>query len=580
MPNALLVYPEYPPSYWGANFAVEMLGRRAAFPPLGLLTVAAMFPPGYDLRVVDMNVVPLETLDLEWADVVFASGTIAQRASLTTVVDACNRVGVRVVVGGPYPTSFHEEIAGVDHFVLDEVEETFAGFLRDLERGSAGAVYRAPRKPDLSRSPIPRFDLVDVNDYHVMCLQYSRGCPFDCEFCDITKLYGRVTRTKSPDQMVAEFESLYRLGWRGQVFLADDNFIGNRREASRLLPVIARWQEARGYPFTLLTEATVNLSRMDKLMDDMVRAGFDSVFLGIETATPKALVKTKKPQNLDRRDENYLFNSVRKIQRKGMQVLGGFILGLDGDEDDVFDAQIELIHDAGIPMALVGLLTVLKGTDLYFRMKAENRLLDVSIGTEATALNYEPELDPETLVEGYLRVTAAIYDPTLESYFNRCLTMFEHLKPTPHLTRGRSRNALYADMMGLRGRLSSIQVPAYLKFIANVSKDYPRFLPLAIRLAALGHHFEKITRQQAMIHDLKVFLSSELKALGETTSRSPYRTREGRDRRQESLERVQSRCEAIPKEFRYAGDGVEDALESFRSAVHALSDTRSRAAAV
>ena len=580
MPNALLVYPEYPPSYWGANFAVEMLGRKAAFPPLGLLTVAAMFPPGYDLRMVDMNVTALATQELEWADLVFVSGTIAQRDSLKTVVDSCNRKDVRVVVGGPYPTSFHDEIAGVDHFVLDEVEETFAGFLQDLERGSAEPIYRAPRKPDLSRSPIPRFGLVDVHDYHVMCLQFSRGCPFDCEFCDITKLYGRVARTKSPDQMVAEFESLYRLGWRGQVFLADDNFIGNRREASRLLPVIARWQEARGYPFTLLTEATVNLSRMDGLMDDMVRAGFDSVFLGIETATPKALVKTKKPQNLDRRDENYLFNSVRRIQRKGMQVLGGFILGLDGDEEDVFDAQIQFIDEAGIPMALVGLLTVVKGTDLYFRMKAENRLLDVLVGTEATALNYKPELDPETLVQGYLRVTSAIYDSTLENYFNRCLTMFKHLKPTSHVTRGRSRNALYVDMMGLRQRLSPIQVPAYLKFIAKVSKDYPRFLPVAIRLAALGHHFEKITSQQAMIHDFKVFLSCELKALTETASRNPYRTTQGRDRRQDLFERAQSRCEAIPKEFRYAGDGIEEALASFRSAVHALSDARSHPASV
>ena len=572
MPNALLVYPEYPPSYWGANYALEMLGIKAAFPPLGLLTVAAMFPPAYDLRVVDMNVSNLEPSDLAWADLVFTSSMIVQRESLRTVIEQCNRAGVPVVAGGAYPTTYHEEIKGVDHFVLDEVEETFAGFLSDLESGTAKAIYREPRKPDVTRSPAPRFDLINMNAYHSMCVQFSRGCPFDCEFCDITKLYGRVPRTKSPQQMADEFESLYRLGWRGRLFLVDDNFIANKRDALKLLPVLAEWQKDRGYPFSLFTEATVNLARMDELMDVMIEAGFNSVFLGIETPNPKALLKMKKPQNTSKRDDNYLLNAVRKIQRKGMQVMGGFILGLDEDDESVFDAQIDFIQAAGIPMALIGLLNALKGTDLYKRLESEDRILQVAIGTSSTALNFRPEMDPEALIEGYRRVTATVYDPTLENYFRRCLTLFEHLMPIPHLHKQRSRNAMYVDIMGLRRQLSENQVPAYMRFVGRVSKDHPRMLPEAIRLAALGHHFEKATRQQMVLHDFKTFLAAESEKFKEVVPHAAREAKEIGNEKQASLMRVQARYESIPEDFRYPGDGVEPALKSFRLTVNAQGD--------
>ena len=286
---------------------------------------------------------------------------IVQRVSLEAVIERCNRAGVPVIAGGPHPTTFHDEIAGVDHFVLDEAEEVFPGFLRDLEKGAAGAIYRQPRRPDVTATPIARFDLIDLDKYYSMGIQFSRGCPFDCEFCDITKLYGRTPRTKTPTQMVAEFDTLYGLGWKGPIFLVDDNFIGNKRDALRLLPVIAEWQKARGYPFALSTEASLNLARMDGLLDAMIDAGFDTVFLGIETPTPKALVKTRKPQNTSKTDENFLFNAVRKIQRKGMQVQGGFILGLDSDDEGVFDAQIDFIQQAGIPAAPINLLTAAAG---------------------------------------------------------------------------------------------------------------------------------------------------------------------------------------------------------------------------
>ena len=572
MPKALLVYPEHPPTYWGANYALEMVGIKAAFPPLGLLTIAAMFPPEYDLRVVDMNVAPLEDSDLEWADLVFTSTMIVQRVSLATVIERCNRAGVPVIAGGPHPTTFHDEIPGVDHFVLDEAEEIFPDFLRDLENGTAKTIYREPRKPDVTMAPVPRFDLVDLDNYYSMGLQFSRGCPFDCEFCDITKLYGRVPRTKSPAQMVTEFDSLRQLGWKGPLFLVDDNFIGNKREAMNLLPVIADWQKAHGYPFSLSTEASVNLAHMDELMDAMVEAGFDTVFLGIETPNPKALIKTKKPQNTSRKEEDFLFKAVRKIQRKGMQVQGGFILGLDSDDEGVFDAQIEFIQQAGIPVAPIYLLTALRGTDMYERLSAEDRLLDKKIGTNAMTLNFKPELDPETLIDGYQRVTATLYDPTLENYFQRCLTMFEHLKAVPHLRKPLSKTAVVVAAMRVRRQLSKNQISAFSRFIAKVTHKHPRMLPMALRLAGLGYHFERVTRQQIMIYDFKLFLEAELELFRKAISHQARPPEEIRDRRRALFAQVERRYQSIPSDLRYSEDGIEPALQSFRATVDAQAE--------
>ena len=568
MPTALLVYPEHPPTYWGADHALEMSGVKAAHPPLGLLTVAAMFPASYELRVVDMNVSALHDADLEWADLVFTSTMITQHVSLRAVVERCNRAGVPVVAGGPHPTTFHEEIGGVDHFVLDEVEETFAEFLRDLEGGTARRVYRETRKPDVTRTPVPRFDLIDIKNYAMMSVQFSRGCPFDCEFCDIIKLYGRVPRTKSREQVVEELESLYRLGWRGPVFLVDDNFIGNRRDALKLLPAIAGWQKARGYPFALSTEASANLALMDAMMDAMIDAGFDTVFVGIETPNPKALLKTKKRQNTKRTQENYLYHAVRKIQRHGMQVQGGFILGLDSDDEGVFDAQIEFIQETGIPVAPIYLLTALKGTDMYERMKTEDRLLEAPLGTDAMPLNFRTELEYGTLIDGYKRVIATLYDPTLENYFSRCLTLFRHLKPVRHLRKRKSRAEIDVAFMRVRRRLSARQLPAYSKFIAKVSKDHPDMLPDAIYLAAMGYHFEIITRQQIAIHDFLGFLRSEREMFQEANS-GRVSDEEIRARSQTSLERAQSLYQSISDEFRNQEDGLDDALQSFRRTVAA-----------
>ncbi|HVR07837.1 MAG TPA: B12-binding domain-containing radical SAM protein, partial [Thermoanaerobaculia bacterium] len=500
--NALLVYPRFPPSYWGFQYAIELLGKRSAMPPLGLLTVAAMFPAHYRLRLVDMNVSALSDEDLDWADLVLTSTMIVQRRSLQEVIARCKSRGKPVAVGGPHPTSFADEI-GADFFVLDEVEESLRRFLADWEAGSAQRTYRPERKPPITATPAPRLDLLDLDAYSSMALQFSRGCPFDCEFCDITKLFGRVPRTKSNDQVLAELDALYEVGWRGSVFLVDDNFIGNRREALRLLPAIAAWQQQRSYPFDLFTEASVNLAQHEPLMDAMAQAGFRMVFLGIESPNPEALKLTKKSQNVRRGDSDFLLHAVRAIQRKGIEVSGGFILGLDGDGPEVFAAQVAFIQEAGIPRAMVGLLTALRGTDLYARLEAEGRLLGEGSGNNGeVALNFRPQLEPGVLIEGYRRVLATLYEPGLRNYFARCWTLLSNLGPGVASRRREVQSGeLLALVRSLRRQLFSRQAPAYLGFLLRTLLRRPRQLPMAFGLAIMGLHFEKFTRQTLAAHD-------------------------------------------------------------------------------
>ncbi|HVR30754.1 MAG TPA: B12-binding domain-containing radical SAM protein [Thermoanaerobaculia bacterium] len=501
-PKVLLVYPAFPPSYWGFQYALELVGKRASMPPLGLITVAAMFPAHWRLRLVDMNVTPLRDEDLDWADLVLTSTMVVQRGSLRDVIARANARRRPVAVGGPHPTSFASEIAGADHYLLDEVEETFPRFLADWEAGKAARVYRPERKPAITATPVPRFELLDLDAYGSMALQFSRGCPFDCEFCDITKLFGRVPRTKSNQQMLSELDHLHALGWRGAVFLVDDNFIGNKKDALRLLPAVADWQRERGYPFDLYTEASVNLAKLEPLLDAMVDAGFTMTFLGIESPNPEALRRTKKVQNTDRDDDDHLLHAVTAIQRKGIEVTGGFILGLDGDGPEVFDAQVAFIQEAGIPMAMVGLLSALRGTDLYARLEREGRLLAESTGNNVEiTLNFEPELDREVLISGYRRVLETLYDERLETYFERCWTLLSRLGDRPRPRRALGAVELRALARSLYRQLLSRQGPAYLKFLARTLIHRPALLDQAVRLAIKGLHFRKFTAQTLYAHE-------------------------------------------------------------------------------
>src|SRR5512140_963769 len=424
--RALLVYPELPPTYWSMTYALPFIGKKASIPPLGLLTVASLLPADWEVTLVDMNVERLRPSAVAAADVVLTSSMIVQKESHARVVRLCNELGTPVVAGGPYPSSCHERIEGVDHFVLNEAETTLPRFLADFEEGRAAHVYQDNARPDLAATPPPRFELVKRKRYSAMAVQYSRGCPHSCEFCDIVELFGRRPRTKGTDQLLDELTLLYGTGWRGSVFVVDDNFIGNVRGVKELLPRVASWQRERDYPFGLFTEATLGLAEDPALMDQMVSAGFNMVFLGLETPDRATLESAGKRQNL----RSDMLEGVRTIQRKGMEVSAGFILGFDSDPRDIFDRQIRFIQESGIPSAMVSLLTALPGTRLHRRLQKEGRLAGDSGGgnnTHDLTLNFVPRMDVKELLEGYRKVLSEIYDP--DRYFARCLDLLKSLKP-------------------------------------------------------------------------------------------------------------------------------------------------------
>jgi len=488
--RALLVYPELPPTYWSMTYALPFIGKKASIPPLGLLTVASLLPADWEVTLVDMNVERLRASAVSEADVVFTSSMIVQRESHERVVRLCNELGTPVVAGGPYPSSGHERIQGVDHFVLNEAEVTLPPFLADFARGRADRVYRDTARPDIALTPPPRFDLVKRRRYSTMAVQYSRGCPHSCEFCDIVELFGRRPRTKGADQLLNELTLLYDGGWRGSVFVVDDNFIGNVREVKALLPRVASWQRERGYPFGLFTEATLGLAEDPELMDQMVSAGFNMVFVGIETPDRKTLESTGKRQNL----RSDMLESVRTIQRKGMEVSAGFILGFDSDPRDIFDRQIRFIQESGIPSAMVSLLTALPGTRLHRRLQREGRLVAESTGgnnTHDLRLNFAPRMDARELLEGYKRVLSRIYDP--DRYFSRCLDLLKSMKPHRTSARKITFTELRAFLFSLVRQTFSFYSRAYWKFLVKGLLARPRMLAETVTMAVKGHHFFRMT---------------------------------------------------------------------------------------
>ncbi len=531
-------------------------------PPLGLLTIAGMFPKNYALKVVDLNIEPLTDEHLQWADVALTSTMIVQKASLYEVAERCNQAGIPIIAGGPHPTSYYDNIkaetdAKIDHFLMGEVEEIFEDFLTDFENGCAKETYREQRKPDITKTPPPRYDLIDVNAYGSMALQFSRGCPFNCEFCDITKLFGRVPRTKSNEQMLNEFELLYKLGWKGAMFVVDDNFIGNKRDAMRLLPAVKEWQEARDFPFSLYTEASVNLVEIPEMLDAMNESGFNMVFLGIESPNDEALLSTSKGQNTSKEEDagSYLMRAIRKIQNKGLEVTGGFIIGLDGDTE--FDSHIDFIQEAGIPMAMAGLLTALKETDLWHRLKQEDRLLVESSGNNTDmSLNFVPEMPREELIAEYRRVISTLYDPTLKNYFARCLKLLEHMPRTRHNVRKIQKDEVRAFALSIQKQFFSRQGLEYAKFLIKTLKNHPGMFPEAVRLAVMGYHLEKITRHTVAVEDFRTFLSQEMDTFKANISKfvgnQGERMSEIHSYSRQLFTRVKAEYNTIHKDFQYA----------------------------
>jgi radical SAM superfamily enzyme YgiQ (UPF0313 family) len=563
--RVLLVYPDMPPTYWSMKYALRFIGKKASFPPLGLLTVAAMLPEDYEVTLVDMNVEPLREAAVEAADLVLTSSMIVQRDSLDRVIRLCKKHGKRVVAGGPYPTAYYERIEGVDHFVLNEAEVTLPQFIADFESGRAEHIYLDRTRPDIGLTPPPRFDLIHRKTYSAVALQYSRGCPHSCEFCDIIELFGRKPRTKTATQFLHELDVLYEEGARGSLFVVDDNFIGNRREVKNLLPQVALWQQQRNYPFALFTETTLSLAEDDQLMDQMVSAGFNMVFLGIETPDLCTLEAIGKKQNL----KSDMLASVRRVQAKGMEVSGGFILGFDTDPEDIFDRQIGFIQEAGIPTAMVGLLTAVPNTGLYRRLEAEGRLTEDSSGnnTHDFRLNFVPKMDIRRLLAGYRRVLAEIYKPDL--YFERCLKLLRSLQP--HRTsRRRVRTAeVRAFVLSLLRQTFSRYAWAYWKFLIRSFFAKPLMVAEAVTMAVKGHHFFKMTRNVLEVDWVRRRLDELARSLEE-------RIRDGSARdlkvrvaeiaayRDRVVHRMQARCRRINRDFRvYA----EDAIADFRATV-------------
>ena len=489
--KVLLVNPEFPDTYWSFRHALPFEGKRCAFPPLGLLTVSAMLPGSWERRLVDTNVRPLRSADIEWADVVFASAMLVQKESLRQIVELCKGHGKRVVVGGPYVSTSVEKLSAADHIFVGEAEATLPEFVRDFERGDARRIYKAAERPALSATPIPDFQLVDLQHYSAMSVQYSRGCPFQCEFCDIIEIYGRVPRTKSNDQMLAELDALLQAGWRGPVFIVDDNFIGNKRNVRRLLPHLAEWSERKGYPFTLMTEASVNLAEDEELLGWMRRAGFRRVFLGIETPVEESLKEAQKGQNTRRN----LLDSVKTIQSYGIEVMAGFIVGFDSDPADIFDRQIEFIRASAIPLAMVNLLSALPDTQLWRRLERDGRLLAESTGNNSDcSLNFVPRMDATLLVEGYKTIMRTIYRPG--EFYQRaldCLTRTEN--DNAREARGSSLASDVATLARIMFALG-ISDPARLEFwryMGSVLLHHRKNFAQSMRLAAMGYHLRKLT---------------------------------------------------------------------------------------
>ncbi len=487
----LLVYPKYPETFWGFKYALKFVSKKASLPPLGLLTVAAMLPADWEVRLIDKNVKKLLDADLLWADYVFLSAMSIQRASMESVIRRCKTLGVKMIAGGPLVTSLPAEFDDVDHLVLNEAEITLPLFLTDLKQGKARHIYTSTEWADLAATPIPRFDLLDIKRYASMNIQYSRGCPFDCDFCNITVLYGRAPRTKGASQLLAELDDLYALGWKGSVFVVDDNFIGNKGKLKReVLPAIIAWMEKRNYPFTLYTEASINLADDAELMDLMVTAGFDQVFIGIETPHDESLAECSKLQNRNRD----LVACVRTIQHSGLEVQAGFIVGFDKDPALIFERMIEFIQASGIATAMVGLLNAPHGTKLYDRMKQEGRLVKSQSGDNTDfSINFIPKMNKELLLSGYNKVLKTIYSP--KHYYARVKTFLKGHHPA----RIRSGNLRFNYVMA--GFKSAVRLGIigreryqYWKLFFWSLFRRPRLFPLAITLAIYGFHFRKVFR--------------------------------------------------------------------------------------
>ncbi len=489
--NILMIYPGYSKTFWSFENILKILGEKASFPPLGLLTISSMLPASWNKKLIDLNVENLSDTNIQWADIVFISGMIVQKESAKKVIERIKKFNKKIVAGGPLFTTSSEEFPEVDHFFLGEAENTFSGFITDIENDSIKKFYRSEEFPDVSFTPVPDWRLINIHKYHSMCIQYSRGCPFNCEFCDVVILNGRNPRTKSKEQIITELDALYDLGWRGGIFFVDDNLIGNKQKLkNEILPAIIEWQRVKKHPFSFNTQVSINLADDTELMKLMTDSGFTTVFIGIETPDENSLEECGKFHNKNRD----LMSSVKKIQNFGLEVQGGFIVGFDSDTPAIFQRQIEFIQKSGIITAMVGMLTALPKTRLYQRLSETKRITNQSPAnnTMLSALNFIPKMDIKVLSSGYKKILDTIYAP--KAYYERIKTFLKEFKPP-------KKRAQRLKMFHVRALFGSL----WLLGIKNKGRRYfwklifwaliknPGLFPYVIGYSIAGIHFRAVS---------------------------------------------------------------------------------------
>ena len=489
----LLIWPKFPTTFWSFKYALPFIGKRAAFPPLGLLTVASLLPQEWEKKLIDLNVEDLKDRDILWADFIFLSAMILQKNSVKKIVAKAKKFNKKIVAGGPlFTTGFENYLKEVDHLVLGEAEITLPRFLKDVKKGKIKKIYKPKGFADMEKSPIPLWKLINFKKYASLTIQYSRGCPFNCEFCDIIVLCGRKQRSKTKAQIISELETLYNLGWRGGIFFVDDNFIGNKEKLKReILPAIIKWQEKKKYPFVFNTQVSINLADDEKLMKLMTKAGFITVFVGIESPSKESLTECGKFQNINRN----LLESVKKIQNYGLQVQGGFILGFDSDTPSIFERTIHFVQKSGIIAAMVGLLQAPPMTRLWQRLKKEKRLLGEPSGDNVNCtINFTPKMNIKTLFSGYKKVMKRIYSP--KNYYQRLLLFLKNYKYPKwrpfHLSW--ERFLAFLKSIWKLGIIEKERIHFWKVFFWSLFKK-PKTFPIFIELAIYGFHFRKIAEK-------------------------------------------------------------------------------------
>lgn len=484
--NILLLYPEFPDTFMSFKHALKFINKKAVSPPLGLLTVAAMLPTQWSKRLIDLNVTRLTKKDLTWGDYAFISAMVIQKESAQRVIEQCKEAGIKVVAGGPLFTTEYERFENVDHFVLNEAEITLPLFLADVRQKNIKPVYKTSSFADIRETPIPLWELANLSQYASVNIQFCRGCPYDCDFCNVTSLFGHRSRTKTTKQIIAELDNLYGLGWRGPAFIVDDNLIGDKKYLkSELLPAIIEWQRDKGQT-TFNCQVSINLADDVQLMRMMVEAGFDTVFVGIETPDENSLIECSKKNNKNRN----LIEEVKRIHRAGLQVEGGFIVGFDNDTQSIFQRQIDFIRESGIVMAAVGLLQAPPGTKLHNRLTQENRIQgQMSWNSIDGVTNIIPRMSLDALQKGYRDILYQIYSP--KYYYQRVKTFLQEYKPfraeipqnIEHIF-ALFRSIYYLGIIG-KERIY------YWDLLLWTVLRRPKLFPIAVRLAIYGHHFRK-----------------------------------------------------------------------------------------